>query len=83
MKVGAKHGVASHVLSRLPVPVTVALGFSLFVAVPLLLAPLLPPPRDAQTECTKQCAPRQGQLIADKSYPMSAKGTYRQVCECR
>jgi hypothetical protein len=69
-------------LSRLPAPAAAALGFAAFIGTALLLVPFMPPPRDIRAECAKQCAPRYGKVVADKNYPMSAKGTYRQVCEC-
>jgi hypothetical protein len=68
--------------SRLPAPAAAALGFAAFICTALLLVPFMPPPRDIKAECAKQCAPRYGKVVADKNYPMSAKGTYRQVCEC-
>jgi hypothetical protein len=49
----------------------------------LLIAAISPPARDERTDCIRQCAPRRGELIADKNYPMSAKGSYRQVCQCQ
>ena len=69
-------------LAKLPAPAAAALGFVVFIGAALLLVPFLPPARDMNAECTKQCAPRYGKVVPDKNYPMSAKGTYRQVCEC-
>ena len=68
--------------TKLPAPVTVALGFGTFIAVSLLLAFALPPRRDVNADCASQCAPRHGKVVADKNYPMS-KGNHRMVCECQ
>ncbi len=69
-------------LGRLPLPVAATLGFAVFIAAGYLVGFLLPPPRDLHAECRKQCEPRFSRVVPDKSYPMSAKGMYRQVCEC-
>jgi hypothetical protein len=69
-------------LGRLPAPLAVVIGFAVFIAVSLMVAEFMPPLRDVVVECRKQCEPRSSRLVADKNYPMSAKGTYRQVCEC-
>ena len=68
-------------LRRTPAPVAVAVGFVLLVASAFLLASLLPPMRDPDAECRKQCEPRHGRLVDDKNYPPS-KGRYRQICVC-
>lgn len=69
-------------LGRLPLPVAAALGFAVFITAGYLVAFLIQPPRDLHAECRRQCEPRFSRVVPDKSYPMSAKGTYRQVCEC-
>ena len=69
-------------MGRQPLPVAATLGFAVFIAAGLLAGFLLPPPRDLHAGCRKQCEPRFSRVVPDKSYPMSAKGTYRQVCEC-
>ena len=62
--------------------IALAICFGLLVLGSAVVASLLPPPRDLVEDCRKQCAPRFSRVLADKSYPMSAKGTYRQTCEC-
>ncbi len=69
-------------LVGIPAPLAVAAGFALIIAASFLIAAVLPPPRDVQAECRTQCEPRLFRLVTDKNYPMSAKGTYRQICEC-
>lgn len=74
------------VLARVSAPWGAVLGIGAFIAAGLLIARLAPPMRDPEAEsreCTKQCAPRFGQLVRDMDYPMSAKGQYRQVCKCQ
>lgn len=81
----ARHGIRK-MWARVPAPLGAALGICAFVAAGLLIARLSPPLRDPETEsrkCTKQCAPRVGQLARDMDYPMSAKGKYRLVCKCQ
>jgi hypothetical protein len=69
-------------LNRLPLPLAAALGFAFFIAAGILIVSLMPPARDVRAECRKQCEPRFSRVVPDKTYPMSAKGSYRQVCEC-
>jgi hypothetical protein len=73
----------SKVFRHIPVPWAVALVFGAFVGTSLLVALLVPQRRNPADECTKQCEPKIGQLVKDMNYPMSAKGQYRQVCECK
>jgi hypothetical protein len=65
-----------------PVPVVVAAGFTAAIALGVLLVVLLPSKPDPWADCKKQCDPRFSRLAPDTNYPMSAKGTYRLVCEC-
>jgi hypothetical protein len=69
-------------LRKLPAPVVVAAVFAGVIAVGVLLVFALPPKPDPWAECRKKCEPRFAQLVPDKNYPMSAKGNYRQICEC-
>ena len=70
-------------LSKLPTPVAVAFGFAGFVALGLGLTALVPPARDKRAECESKCRPLPGTLIADKTYPLSAKNqSYPMVCKC-
>lgn len=69
-------------MARLPLPLAVGAGFGAFVGVSLLFAVFMPPPRDLHAECRKQCEPRLSRLVPDKNYPMSTKGTTKQLCEC-
>lgn len=78
----ALRGYVRRVMLRLPMPVGAALWFAFFIGAGILIVFLLPAPRDLDAECRKQCKPRFSRVVPDKSYPMSAKGTYRQVCEC-
>lgn len=69
-------------LRRIPPGIAAVLAFALFIGGMLALVPFLPPLRDAHSECRKQCAPRSGKIVPDRDYPMSARGTYREKCEC-
>jgi hypothetical protein len=69
-------------LRKLPVPVVVAAVFASVIAVGVILVYVLPLKPDPWAECRKQCEPRFSRIVPDKNYPMSAKGNYRQICEC-
>ena len=69
-------------LARTPPAVIAALAIVFFILGSLAIVPFLPPLKDVHAECRKQCAPRASQVVPDKDYPMSAKGMYRDKCEC-
>lgn len=69
-------------LRKFPLSLQVAVVFALVVFAIYLLGTVVGPQPDLSDECVRRCLPRQGQLIADKEYPLSAKGQYRQLCEC-
>jgi hypothetical protein len=73
---------ARDILSRIPPGVAAFLAFALLIGGTLALVPFLPPLRDAHAECRARCAPRIGQVVPDKEYPMSARGVYREKCTC-
>jgi hypothetical protein len=72
----------SQIFRKLPASVVVAAGFSGVIVLGVILVLVLPPKPDPRGECRKQCEPRLSRVVPDKNYPMSAKGNYRQVCEC-
>jgi hypothetical protein len=78
----ATRNAVQKLLARVPAGWAVALVFGAFIVASLLFTRALPPPRNPVAECAKQCAPRHGRLANDMNYPMSAKGEYRQVCNC-
>ncbi len=78
----ATRSAVQKLLSRIPAGWVVAVVLGAFIGAALLLAQVLPPWRNPVAECAKQCESRHGRLINDMSYPMSAKGQYRQVCSC-
>jgi len=76
-------GVLRNALSRLPTPVAVAAGFGFFIAVGLGVAALVPPAKDSQAECSVRCRPLPGNLVEDKTYPLSSRRPYYPlVCKC-
>jgi len=72
----------SQIFRKLPASVVVAAGFSGVILLGVILVLVLPPKPDPRGECNRQCAPRFARIVPDKNYPMSAKGSYRQICEC-
>jgi hypothetical protein len=71
-------------LAKLPLSAALILGFTVVMSIMVLIAKALPPPKDLNEECKKQCNPRFSRVVPDKSFPMSPKGesNHPKVCEC-
>ena len=70
-------------ISKLPLPLAITIGFSLFIGLGIVAAVFAPPPRNLLKECEKRCHPLAARLDDDKTYPLSARTqSYPKVCKC-